>query len=69
MALITCYGPEGREIKKEAVDVRECIEFCGFTLKPEDFKADKDYQKIKESVETITDIKSTEKKYKGKTKK
>jgi hypothetical protein len=32
MALVKCYDPEGNEHMKESVDVRECVEHCGYTL-------------------------------------
>lgn len=27
-----CYDPQGNEHNKESVDVRECMESCGYTL-------------------------------------
>ena len=34
MAQIKCYDPEGNAYMKEPVDVRECIQNCGYSTEP-----------------------------------
>lgn len=34
MALVRCYDQQGNARMKEAVDARECVEFCGFKMEP-----------------------------------
>ena len=36
--LVECYDPTGKKMMKEAVDARECVERCGFTMEPPEKK-------------------------------
>ncbi len=34
MAQIKCYDPQGNEYMKEPIDVKECIQNCGYSTEP-----------------------------------
>lgn len=33
MGLVACYDADGNPHQKETVDARECVKYCGFTMR------------------------------------